>query len=93
DSPRLAAQADSLAGVVAAYAVKMPVRIVSDGKTNITVRGVGIVGKITERTIELRPGRYTFEGVREGFQAVLVRVDIAPGQADLVLEIVPDERI
>ena len=93
DSPRLAAQADSLAGLLAAYAVKVPVRIVSDGKTDITVRGVGIVGKVTERTIELRPGRYTFEGIREGFQAVLVRVDIPPGQADLVLEIVPDERI
>jgi hypothetical protein len=93
DSPRLAAQADALAGLVAAYGVKVPVRIVSDGKTNITVRGVGIVGKITERTIELRPGQYTFEGIREGFQAVLMRVDIPPGQADLVLEIVPDERI
>ncbi|MBT3400303.1 MAG: hypothetical protein HN420_09955, partial [Rhodospirillaceae bacterium] len=93
DSPRLAAQADVLADLVAAYGVKVPVRIVSDGKTDITVRGVGIVGKITERTIELRPGQYTFEGIREGFQAVLVRVDIPPGQADMVLEIVPDERI
>ncbi len=93
DSPRLAGQADKLAGLVAAYAVKVPVRIVSDGETDITVRGVGIVGKVTERTIELRPGRYTFEGIREGFQAVLVRVDIPPGQANLVLEIVPDERI
>ena len=93
DSPRLAAQADKLAALVVAYAVKVPVRIVSDGKTNITVRGVGIVGKITERTIELRPGQYTFEGIREGFQAVLIRVDIPPGQADLVLKIVPDERI
>lgn len=93
ESPRLAAQADTLAELVAAYGVKVPVRIVSDGKTNITVRGVGIVGKITERTIELRPGQYTFEGIREGFQAVLMRIDIPPGQADLVLEIVPDERI
>jgi hypothetical protein len=93
DSPRLAAQADALAGLIKAYGVKVPVRIVSDGKTDITVRGVGIVGRITERTIELRPGRYTFEGIREGFQAVLVRVDIPPGQADLVLEIVTDERI
>ncbi|MDA0675857.1 MAG: hypothetical protein O3A88_05795, partial [Proteobacteria bacterium] len=93
DSPRLATQADALAGLVAAYGVKVPVRIVSDGKTEITVRGVGIVGKITERTIELRPGQYTFEGIREGFQSVLMRVDIPPGQVDLVLEIVPDERI
>lgn len=93
ESPRLAAQADALAGLVAAYGVKVPVRLVSDGKTNITVRGVGIVGKITERTIELRPGQYVFEGIREGYQAVLMRIDIPPGQADLVLEIVPDERI
>ena len=92
-SPRLAAQADALAGLIAAYAVKVPVRIVSDGETNITVRGVGIVGKVKDRTIELRPGSYTFEGIREGFQAVLMRIDIPPGQADLVLEIVPDERI
>ena len=93
DSPRLASKADELAALVAAYGVKVPVRIVSDGETDISVRGVGIVGKVTDRTIELRPGRYTFEGIRAGFQAVLMRVDIPPGRTGLVLEIVPDERI
>jgi hypothetical protein len=92
-SPSLAVQAGKLEALVAAYAVKVPVRVVSDGKTTIVVRGVGHVGETTGRTIELRPGRYTFEGTRPGFRSKLVSIDIPPGATDFVLEIVTDERI
>jgi hypothetical protein len=92
-SPSLAARADELSALLAAYARKVPVRVVSDGLTTITVRGVGHVGETTGRTIELRPGRYTFEGTRAGFRSKLVNIDIPPGAENVVLEIVTDERI
>lgn len=92
-SPTLAAKAGRVGEVVAAYATKVPVRLLSDGETNISVRGVGVVGTTTDRTIELRPGTYTIEGIRAGFRAKLLRVDIPPGTENLVLEIFPNERI
>lgn len=92
-SPTLARETSEVAKLVEAYATKVPVRILSDGVTRISVRGVGQVGVTTDRTIELRPGSYTFEGTRAGFRSKLVSVDIPPGIEGLVLEIYPDEPI
>lgn len=92
-SPALARDTAAVAKLIEAYAAKVPVRILSDGVTRISVRGVGQVGATTDRTIELRPGSYTFEGTRAGFRSKLVSVDIPPGTEGLVLEIYPDEPI
>lgn len=92
-SPSLAARAQKVAELVAAYGTKVSIRILSDGVTRISVRGVGQVGATTDRTIELRPGSYTFEGTRAGFRSKLVEVDIPPGTEGLVLEIYPDEPV
>jgi hypothetical protein len=92
-SPALAEQAQQVADLVAAYGTKVSIRILSDGVTRISVRGVGQVGATTDRTIELRPGSYTFEGTRAGYRSKLVEVDIPPGTEGLVLEIYPDEPV
>lgn len=92
-SPALARNAAAVANLIEAYATKVSVRILSDGVTRISVRGVGQVGVTTDRTIQLRPGSYTFEGTRAGFRSKLVSVDIPPGTDGLVLEIYPDEPI
>lgn len=92
-SPSLAARSAQVSDLVKAYGTKVSIRILSDGVTKISVRGVGQVGATTDRTIELRPGSYTFEGARAGFRSKLVQVDIPPGTEGLVLEIYPDERV
>ncbi len=92
-SPSLARKAGELAELADAYAAPVPVRVISDGKTDIRVRGVGIVGATTDRTVRLRPGRYVFEGVRPGFRSKSVAVEVLPGASGLVLEVIPDERI
>jgi len=92
-SPGLAAQAQEVAELVEAYATKVSVRILSDGVTRISVRGIGQVGATTDRTIELRPGSYIFEGTRAGFRSKLVQVDIPPGTEGLMIEIYPNEPV
>ena len=92
-SPSLTAQSEQVSSLVKAYGTKVSIRILSDGITRISVRGIGQVGATTDRTIELRPGSYTFEGARAGFRSKLVQVDIPPGTEGLVLEIYPDERV
>ncbi len=92
-SPSLRNNAVELSGLVKAYGVKIQVRVVSDGETNITVQGVGRVGKTQSKTIQLKPGHHTFEGIREGYRAKLIKVQIPPGAEGFTVEIFCDERI
>ena len=92
-SPSLRARAAKLQDLMDAYSEDVKVRVLSDGKTHIIVRGVGVVGKATERTINLLPGDYVFEGERQGFKAVLREVHVRPGTKTFDVEIVCDEPI
>lgn len=92
-SPTLAASASLLEQQLKAYGTKVPVLIRSDNHTNILVRGVGKVGQTTERYIELKPGAYTFEGLRPGYKSRLMSVTVEPNSTDLVVEIVCNERL
>jgi len=73
--------------------VKVPVFVKSDNQTYILVRGVGKVGETLGRTIHLRPGDYTFEGIRSGYKSKLVQVRVPVGRASFQVEVVCDERI
>ena len=92
-SPSILMKSNKLSKLLSEYATKVPVKVISDGATNILVRGVGRVGNTTEKTIKLRPAKYTFEGIRSGFKSKLVQVDVAPGSLNLVVEVISDERI
>jgi len=92
-SPSLYGQAKKLEKAVTDFARKIVVRITSDNQTSILVRGVGKVGTTFGRDIELKPGTYTFEGIREGYRAKLVTVRIPVGRDVFDIEIVCDERI
>ncbi len=92
-SPSLSADARQLSEVIDTYTTPLPVTVVSDGATDITVRGVGQVGLTTSRTIELKPGTYTFEGVRAGYQSKLIPVTLEPGMTNVVVEVICDERL
>ncbi len=92
-SPSLDAQTSRLADLLAAYAVDVPVKVLSDEKTRISVRGVGQVGTTKEKIIKLKPGTYTFEGKCAGFKSKLIAVNIPPGATAMRVSIVCDERI
>jgi len=92
-SPSLDRQASELAAKLDAYAIDVAVVVTSDEKTKVSVRGVGQVGVIAQKTIKLKPGIYTFEGKRAGFKSKLVRVNIPPGTKELQVTVVSDERI
>ncbi len=93
DSPSLAADSVKLADALDAYATPVPVIVLSDGATNISVRGVGQVGVVERKVISLTPGRFTFEGTRNGYRSKLVNLDIAPGDVNVTIMIACDEPI
>jgi len=72
---------------------KVSVEIISDNQTNIIVRGVGVVGITQSKTIQLTPGRYKFEGKREGYKSKLIDVLISYDKTSYRLNVICDEPI
>ena len=74
--------------------VPVPVTVYSDGKTQISVLGVGIIGKVLEYRLKqgLKSGNYTFKGERKGFKDKLVKVQVRHGKA-VKVTVICDESI
>ncbi|MDA8637732.1 hypothetical protein N9L49_03865 [Rhodospirillales bacterium] len=92
-SPSLKARSQELAAFLIVYSTPVEVTVVSDGVTQVSVRGIGQVGRTTGRTINLKPGTYSFEGKRPGYVSTLIKVDIAPGAEGITVEVICDEPI
>ena len=92
-SPSLASKISTILELLESFSKKVRVRIISNGVTDVLVRGVGKVGLINEKVIELKPGKYTFEGKRTGYRSKLIQVNIPPNSRNIVVKIFSDERI
>jgi tetratricopeptide (TPR) repeat protein len=68
--PRLDGQLLSLRNFLERATEPVPVRLQSDGLTNVTVYQVGSLGQFTNQTLDLTPGTYVAVGIREGFRDV-----------------------
>lgn len=92
-SPKLKNVHEKLSARLNLYEKKVEVNVLSDNETHIIVVGVGIVGKTTGRTIQLRPGKHVFEGSRPGYRSVRVAVNIEPGSSPIETTVVCSEQI
>lgn len=92
-SPGLVRKATSLAELIQNMSKKVTVNVVSDNKTNVLVRGVGVIGQTESKTIELAPGQYKFEGKRTGYKSKLIDVLIPYDQPSIQLTVICDEPI
>lgn len=92
-SPSLNKNKETLAGLIKAMNSKIAVQVMSDEQTTILVRGVGIVGKTLSKTIQLLPGKYTFEGKRKGFKSKLIDVLVPYDKSSFRVNIRCDEPI
>ncbi len=54
--------------------------LVSDGLTQVSIPEVGSFGGFSRRDVELKPGRYTVIGTREGYREVRRDITLTPGQ-------------
>ena len=82
-----------LENIISLTELPVEVTILSDGDTEIIVKGVGIVGKTLNKVIVLKPGTYNFEGRKRGYKTKLLKVDIKLGQNQKNIEIICDEPI
>tara|TARA_R110000787_G_scaffold72357_2_gene161411 strand:- start:2445 stop:3881 length:1437 start_codon:yes stop_codon:yes gene_type:complete len=79
--------------VLTAVNQTVPVEVRSNNQTHILVRGVGNVGMVDSKVIQLKPGQYTFEGKRHGYKSKLVEVTIPYDVNRFSLTLVCDEPI
>ena len=93
NSPSLSRQKTALKTLLSQMHVNIPVFVKSDNQTYIQVRGIGKVGKTRGRTIQLKPGLYTFEGSRPGYKSKLVQLRLPIGRTSFQIEVVCDEHI
>ena len=93
-SPSLKNQLVQLKGVLEEYSKKLDVMLVSDGKSKVIVRRVGVVGTFKEKTIKLSAGNYVLEASREGYKSKSVSISIDPkNKNNHSFDIRTDERI
>jgi hypothetical protein len=50
----------------------------------VAVIGVGTFGSFTRRDVELKPGRYTVIGSRDGYRDVRRDITVSPGETQTV---------
>ena len=76
-------------------ALDKPVRLslVSDNHTQVTIASVGTFGSFARRDIELRPGRYTVIGTRDGYREVRRDITVSPGEEFLTVNVICSEPI
>jgi tetratricopeptide (TPR) repeat protein len=75
---RLAAQRDELSRLLKRAATPLPVQLVSDNATDVSIYKVGRLGNFATHEISLRPGTYVAVGSRPGFRDVRLEFQIGP---------------
>lgn len=93
ESASLRVLSTELADTIEIVNKEVAVELVSDGITSVSVRGVGTVGIVASKVIQLKPGPYTFEGKRQGYKSKIVTVTVPINKPSFTLKVVADERI
>ncbi len=90
---QLAASARELDRLAIAAQSPVPLRLESDGQTQVAIYRVGQYGSFSTREVQLLPGRYTVVGTRTGFRDVRREVVLSPGAAPSAVVVKCEEPI
>jgi tetratricopeptide (TPR) repeat protein len=78
--PVLRSQVTRLQILLPAFDKPVHLSLMSDGATLVAIPSIGFSGVFSQREIQLKPGKYTVIGTRDGYRDVKRDVTIAPGQ-------------
>ena len=91
-SPSLLKNYLEVSDVIKKSETKINVKIFSDNETLIEIRGIGKVGKVEEKIIQLPPGKYYFIGKKKRFQRYFFRCQF-DGNEPVQLKVICLEKI
>ena len=91
--PRLKNQINTMATLLEEANTKLPIKIISDGLTNITLYKIAELGRFDSRELLLRPGSYTAAGFRKGYRDIRISFDVTKETTPLEISIKCEEAI
>lgn len=90
---RLNSQIERLDNLVAQLQKPVAVKIKSDNQTKVTLYKVGELGIFNAKVMDLKPGKYTVVGTREGFRDVRREFTLMPSNEQTTIVVQCEERI
>ena len=94
DAPSgLSLQNTQLGQILDTMQAAIPVRVLSDNRSTVSIQKIGALGKFNDKTIDLRAGRYVFIAKRKGYADKRVIVDIPADATTMLLKVMCDEKI
>lgn len=78
--PIIRSQIARLEGLLPGLDKPVRLSLVSDNSTRVAIPSIGTFGAFARRDIQLRPGKYTVIGTRDGFRDVRREITVSPGQ-------------
>jgi eukaryotic-like serine/threonine-protein kinase len=91
--PVLSAQIERLSRLLPDSGKPVHVALVSDSVTLVEIPSVGSFGSFSRRDIELRPGRYTVIGTRQGYRDVRREIVVSPEHENVTVNVSCSEPI
>ena len=91
--PRLKNQINTMATLLEEANAKLPVKIISDGLTDIMLYKIAELGRFNSRELLLRPGSYTATGFRNGYRDIRISFDVSKETGPLEINIKCEEAI
>lgn len=91
--PRIETQISRIKVLLSQFDARVSIALRSDGFTDVTIYRVGGLGKFSQRSVSLKPGKYVFVGSRLGYRDVRREFEVVPGQESATLEIRCEEQI
>jgi tetratricopeptide (TPR) repeat protein len=78
--PVLRSQVARLQILLPSFDKPVHLALLSDGATRVSIPSIGFSGVFSRHDLQLKPGKYTVVGTRDGFRDVRRDVVVAPGQ-------------
>ena len=91
--PRLQTQIGAGRKLLTELRTSVAVRLVSDGKTEVTVFRVGSLGSFSETSLDLLPGKYIAVGQRNGFRDVRIEFVVRAGLVPAPVSVLCTQKI
>lgn len=79
--PRLSNQIAELDRAITNARTPIPVTLVSDSATDVTLYKVGKLGRFASHAVSVLPGKYVVVGKRDGFRDVRVEFEVSPNNS------------
>jgi hypothetical protein len=90
---RIETQLSRIGVLLSQFEAPVHVSLASDGLTHVVIYRVGDLGKFSDRSVSLKPGKYTFVGSRLGYRDIRRELQVSPSQTNATLEIHCEEQI